>query len=171
MRRDGLAIAARRPDRRIRELPIQRMGNFAFGVRVYPNAERHQVLSHPEHMFTGMEVRPFVDEDIEPVGVLRVETENSIWFVTPERYQRLPREERPRPDVRSIEHRLADGKWHRLRRCWWRVHDDGDRQLRILPEMGPADGHGIVTGIVLEVSGRWMPADCDADDFSLGAGS
>ena len=155
MRRNGLAIAARPPDQQKRELPIQRMGNFAFGVRVYPNAERHQVLSHPVRMFTGMEVRPFVDEGIEPVGVLRVDTENSIWFVTPERYQRLPREERPRPEVRSIEHRLADGKWHRLRRCWWRVHDDGVRQMRLLPEAGPADGVGVLTGVIVAVTGSW----------------
>jgi hypothetical protein len=122
-------------------------------------------------MFGGMEVRPFVDEEIEPVGVLRVETENSIWFVTSQRYQRLPREERPRPAVRSIERRLADGEWHRLRRCWWRVHDDGVRQLRILPALGPAGGEGIVTGNVLATSGTWLPANADADDFGLGAGA
>jgi hypothetical protein len=106
-------------------------------------------------MFIGMEARPFVDEEIEPVGVLRVETESSSWFVTSERYQRLPREERPRPEVRSIEHRLADGEWHRLRRCWWRVHHDGARQMRLLPEVGPADGVGVVTGVVVAVAGRW----------------
>lgn len=86
------------------------MGNFALGVRVYPNGERRGLLSHSMRMFIGMDVRPFVDEEIEPVGVLRVETENSIWFVTSERYQRLPRKERPRPAVRSIEHRLADAE-------------------------------------------------------------
>jgi hypothetical protein len=121
-------------------------------------------------MFVGMEVRPFVDEEIEPVGVLRVETENSIWFVTSERYQRLPREERPRRSQLSIARRLDDGRWHGLRRCWWRVHRDGDRQLRLLPDVGPAGGHGIVTGVVLTVSGSWMPADADADNSSLGAG-
>jgi len=131
------------------------MGNFAFGVRVYPNADRRRMLSHPLRMFIGMEARPFVDEEIEPVGVLRVETESSIWFVTPERYQRLPREERPRPEVRSIEHRLADGEWHRLRRCWWRVHHDGARQMRLLPEVGPADGVGVITGVIVAVTGRW----------------
>ncbi|MGH2779831.1 MAG: hypothetical protein ACRDLA_00115 [Thermoleophilaceae bacterium] len=67
------------------------MGNFAFGVRVYPNAERRGGCRTLLRMFVGMEVRPFVDEEIEPIGVLRVETENSIWFVTSERYQRLPR--------------------------------------------------------------------------------
>ena len=106
-------------------------------------------------MFGGMDVRPFVDEEIEPIGMLRVETENSIWFVTSERYQRLPREERPRPAVRSIEGRLADREWHGLRRCWWRAHHDGERQMRLLPEVGRADGVGVITGVIVAVSGSW----------------
>ena len=108
-------------------------------------------------MFVGMEGRPFLDEEIEPVGMLRVETENSIWFVTSERYQRLPREERRRPAVRSIEHRLADGDWHGLRRCWWRIHHDGARQMRLLPDVGPADGVGVITGLIVAVTGEWTP--------------
>lgn len=139
-----------------------RMGNCAFCVLVHANAERHRVLSHPVRMFLRMNVHPFVDEEIEPVGMLRVETESSIWFVTPERYQRLPREERPRPQVRSIEHRLADGEWHRLRRCWWRVHHDGSRQMRLLPEVGPADGVGVVTGVVVAVTGSWTGVASDS---------
>jgi hypothetical protein len=98
--------------------------------------------------------------------VLRIETENSIWFVTSERYQRLPREERPRPAVRSIEQRLADGEWHRLRRCWWRVHDDGARQIRLLPEVGPASGVGVVTGVIVAVIGNWNAV---ADDRASGS--
>jgi hypothetical protein len=34
VRRNGLAIAARRPDQRKRELPIQRMGNSDEGLLV-----------------------------------------------------------------------------------------------------------------------------------------
>ena len=105
-----------------------------------------------------VEVGSFEDEEFEPLGVVRVTTESSIWFVTAERYQRLPREERPRPRLHSIENRLADGTWHGLRRCWWRVHDDGDRQMRILPEAGAADGIGIVTGVIVEVKGSWSPS-------------
>lgn len=100
----------------------------------------------------------FTEEEIHPLGVLRIETESSIWFVTAERYQRLPREEQPRPATRSIDGRLADGGWHGLRRCWWRFHDDGERQLRLLPEVGPADGVGVVTGVVLDVTGEWAAA-------------
>lgn len=155
MRRNGLAIAARLADQRKRELPIRRMGSFRLRCSRTPERRTHRTPKHPLRMFAGMEVRPFVDEEIEPVGVLRVETENSIWFVTPDRYQRLPREERPRREVRSIEQRLADGKWHRLRRCWWRVHDDGVRQMRLLPEAGPADGVGVVTGVIVAVAGCW----------------
>lgn len=120
-------------------------------------------------MFIGMPIRPFVDEEICPVGVLRVETESSIWFVTSEQYQRLPREERPRPEVRSIEHRLADGAWHRLRRRWWRVHDDGARQMRLLPEVGPADGAGVVTGVIVAVTGTWTAVAGEADDRMSGS--
>lgn len=88
------------------------------------------------------------------MGALRVETESSIWFVTAERYQRRPREERPRPAVRSIEDRLVDGECHGLRRCWWRVHHDGDRQMRLLREVGPADGVGVLTGVIVAVTGN-----------------
>jgi hypothetical protein len=104
----------------------------------------------------------FIEEEIHPGGVLRVETESSIWFVTAERYQRLPRQEQPRPPTRSVDGRLADGDWHGLRRCWWRIHDDGERQMRLLPDVGPADGVGVVTGVVLAVTGEWAPA-ADAD--------
>ena len=110
-----------------------------------------------------MQVGPFIDAEVHPVGVLRVETERSIWFVTADRYQRLPREERPRPAVRSIEDRLADGEWHDLRRCWWRVHDDGDRQMRLLPAVGPADGVGVVTGVIIAVRGDWIPTAAGVD--------
>lgn len=105
----------------------------------------------------------FTEEEIQPLGVLRIETESSIWFVTAERYQRLPREEQPRPATCSLDGRLADGDWHGLRRCWWRIHDDGERQLRLLPGVGPADGAGVVTGVVLGVTGEWVPvADADS---------
>ena len=155
MRRDGPAIAAPLADQRKRALPIQRMGNFRVRCSRTPERRTHRTLSYPLRMFGGMDVRPFVDEEIEPIGMLRVETESSIWFVTAERYQRLPREERPRPAVRSIERRLADGEWHRLRRCWWRVHHDGARQMRLLSEVGPADGVGVITGVIVAVSGSW----------------
>jgi len=133
------------------------MGNSSRSVFGYTQ-RTHSSLSHPLRMFGGMDVRAFVDEEIEPIGVLRVETESSVWFVTSERYQRLPREERPRAEVRSIEHRLADGVWHRLRRCWRRIHGDGEWQLRMLPEVGPADGVGVVTGVVRAVTGEWVAA-------------
>jgi len=85
----------------------------------------------------------FEEEEFEPVGIVRVETERSIWLVAPERYQRLPLEERPRPPVVSIQGRLADGSWHGLRRCWWRIRADGERRLRVLPTAGSADGVGM----------------------------
>jgi hypothetical protein len=110
----------------------------------------------------------FAEEEIQPLGVLRIETESSIWFVTDERYQRLPRQEQPRPATRSVDGRLADGDWHGLQRCWWRIHADGERQLRLLPKVGPADGVGVVTGVVLGVTGEWVPV-ADADSRGTGA--
>lgn len=111
----------------------------------------------------------FEDEEFEPLGIVRVTTESSIWLLTPERYLRLPRQERPRPPVVSIESRLADGTWHGLRRCWWRIHADGVRQLRLLPEVGPADGVGVVTGVIVAVKGRWV-STATADDDRAGSG-
>ena len=108
----------------------------------------------------------FEDEEFEPVGIVRVTTESSIWFVTANGYQRLPREERPRPPVTSIDGRLADGEWHRLRRCWWRLHADGERQLRLLPEAGPIDGGGVLSGVVVAVKGKCVPIVTAADDLA-----
>jgi hypothetical protein len=99
----------------------------------------------------------FDDEEFEPIGMMRITTESSIWLVTAVRYQRLPREERPRPPVRSIDGRLADNEWHDFRQCWWRLHSDGRRQLRLLPQVGPIDGVGVVSGIVEVVEGEWAP--------------
>lgn len=115
-----------------------------------------------------MQAEWFEEEQFEPIGIVRVTTESSIWLVTPERYQRLPREERPRPPVVSIEGRLADGEWHGLRRCWWRVHADGERQMRLLPEVGPANGVGVVTGVIIAVKGRWASTPTGADDRAGG---
>jgi hypothetical protein len=110
----------------------------------------------------------FTEEEIHPLGVLRIETESSIWLVTAERYQRLPRDEQPRPATHSVDGRLADGAWHGFRRCWGRIHHDGERQLRLLPDVGPADGVGVVTGVVLAVGGEWVPA-ADADSRGAAA--
>jgi hypothetical protein len=100
----------------------------------------------------------FTEEEIQPLGVLRIETKSSVWFVTAAQYRRLPREEQPRPATRSVDGRLADGDWHGFRRCWWRIHDDGERQMRLLPDIGPADGVGVVTGVVRAVTGEWVAA-------------
>lgn len=99
----------------------------------------------------------FVDTEFRPVGILRVETESSIWFVHSDRYQRLPREERPRPREVCIGGRLTDAQWHGLRRCWWREHSDGETQLRLLPAVGPEAGVGVVSGVVVSVRGEWAP--------------
>ena len=96
-----------------------------------------------------------VEEEFAAAGILRVVTESSVWFVSRDSYQRLPRAEAPRSPQPSIAGRLDDGHWHGLRRSWWVNHDDGVRQVRLLPEIGPVDGVGILTGVVLSVHGEW----------------
>lgn len=56
-----------------------------------------------------MQVGSFKDEEFQPLGIVRVTTESSIWFVTADSYQRLPRQEQPRPQPFSIELRLTTG--------------------------------------------------------------
>lgn len=108
----------------------------------------------------------FEEEEFEPIGILCVTTERSVWFVTADRYQRMPRNEQPRPPVESIESRLADGQWHGLRRSWWWVHPNGDRQMRLLPTAGPPDGVGVVSSVIVAVKGTWMPVATTVADSS-----
>ncbi len=93
--------------------------------------------------------------EFTPFGLVRVQTERSIWLLMPDRYQRLPREERPRPKEVAIEGRLDDATWHRLRRCWWVTYADGHRAVRILPVSGPPDGIGVITRPIEGVAGEW----------------
>lgn len=111
-------------------------------------------------------VAPWVEQhEFRPLGVVRVITGSSNWLLTPDGYQRLPREERPRPPVGSIDGRLADARWHGMRHCWWVVYVDGARAVRILPRTGPPNGVGVVTGIIEHVDGDWveLPAEAAAD--------
>jgi hypothetical protein len=98
----------------------------------------------------------FEEQEFTPVAVLRVVTPNSVWLLTAHRYQRLPRREQVRGALVAIDGRLDDGLRHELHRCWWLIHADGARQVRILPQTGPEDGCGIVTGVVTEVHGEWF---------------
>jgi hypothetical protein len=100
--------------------------------------------------------------EFKPLGVVRVVTGSSNWLLTPDRYQRLPREERPRPPVGSIDGRLDDARWHGMRRCWWVAYADGARAVRILPTIGPPDGVGVVTGIIATVDGEWVEVAAEA---------
>lgn len=95
------------------------------------------------------------ETEFAPVGLVRVGTESSIWLVSPDKYQRLPHEEQPRAAPPSDLRRLDDAVWHGMRRCWWVTYPDDRRALRILPVVGPADGLGVVSGIIVEVSGDW----------------
>lgn len=94
------------------------------------------------------------EEEFCPLGVVRVQTERSVWLLTQDRYQRLPREERPRPREVAIEGRLDDATWHGMRRCWWVTYADGHRAVRILPVSGPAEGIGVISGPIEWVDGE-----------------
>lgn len=95
------------------------------------------------------------EEEFAPVGLVRVRTESSIWLVDRAQYQRLPLEEQPRDAPPSDLRRLDDAVWHGMRRCWWVTYPDDRRALRILPVTGPVDGVGVVSGLIVEVSGEW----------------
>lgn len=138
------------------KLPIHWMGNSTRGA---PGGAWRSVFGHIRTPYEGFDVAPrasgqsvrfgeFVDTEVGPIGIQRVETESSIWFVSAERHQRLPEEERPRAPEVCIDGRLADARGHDLRRCWWREHGDGETQLRLLPVLGPETGVGVVRGVV-----------------------
>jgi hypothetical protein len=42
-----------------------------------------------------------------------------------------------------------------MRRCWWITYPDGRQALRILPIAGPPEGLGVVSGLIVEISGDW----------------
>jgi hypothetical protein len=114
------------------------------------------------------------EEEFEPLGLVRVQTERSIWLLMPNCYQRLPRVERPRPREVSIEGRLDDATWHGLRRCWWVTYADGHRAIRILPASGPAEGVGVVSGVIEDIDGAWeslvdVQPGCERSSLTHGA--
>lgn len=93
---------------------------------------------------------------------MRVETQQTVWILTPETYTRLPKTETPRPEVPSCEDRLADGVAHPYTRIWWQCWGDGGRTLRILPLAGPQGGSGITSSSVLVSAGGWMVTGVEA---------
>ena len=95
------------------------------------------------------------EEEFAPVGLIRVRTESSIWLLGPGKYQHLPREEQPRaapPLRRTAPRRLRVARHAAL---LVDTYGDGRRALRILPIAGPPEGHGVVSGLIVEVSGEW----------------
>lgn len=104
-------------------------------------------------------VVPLLGEcEFKPREQLSVVTERSLWLVRPDTYCRMPRNETPRPQERSIEGRMDDGRWHPYRRIWW-FRDLAGLGMRIHPVTGPPDGRGIYSGLVVGVLGTWALAD------------
>lgn len=90
-----------------------------------------------------------MDSNEEPVEIdveLHLVTAASVWILRPDRYMRLPRDERPRqPPSTGI---LADGIWHPHRGVWRVTHNRGV-YYRIVPADRPADARGVHTGDVI----------------------
>ena len=86
---------------------------------------------------------------------LRLITERSIWLLRPDSYFRIPQDEGPREQIRSIEGRMDDCRWHEYRRAWFDLENATWLHVRILPAVGPPNGNGIYTGRVQVLSGTW----------------
>jgi hypothetical protein len=87
----------------------------------------------------------------DPVPVVletRVITESSLWVLRPGFYLRLPLIEAPRPP--SPSPRLEDGRWLGHRGVIW-LHDDSGWGINIFPVDGPANGGGLISGVVRSV--------------------
>lgn len=89
---------------------------------------------------------------------LRVVTENSVWFLRPDTYCRMPRREEPR-HIPGPE--LTDGVWHPHVGAWL-VTDGLGSCIRLLPPDRPYGASGIVTGAIV-LTEPPVEALCDAE--------
>lgn len=93
--------------------------------------------------------------EVDPAPVAVIITESSVWLVDAATYTRTPKGEAPDPTRSHLSpwNRLDDGERHAHRGAWWDRDREGNLRLRILPVSGPPDGVGIVTGVVVSVTG------------------
>lgn len=103
-----------------------------------------------------------MDTQLLITGLLHITTENSVWLIDGDGYQRLPREERSRRADVSIDGALDDVTWHEHDGVWLRAEDDGHR-LRILPAGRSAGSGGIVTGPIVRASVQGVVTADDRD--------
>lgn len=106
-----------------------------------------------ENLPAPVDAEPFV-----PNTPVELETESSLWLIVPDspttgHYLRTPKDATPRPQTYSIGDRLHDETWHAYERLTWTswAMPAGQIRLNIKPMVGPPDGIGIMTGIVLSV--------------------
>lgn len=99
-----------------------------------------------------------LDDLIAERGELRVTTDNSVWFLRPAEYCRLPLNEQGRRNDYSIDGALEDGIWHSHDGVWVRRFGR-ELVVRILPAGRPQGFHGIVTGRVRIVRAAGPPVD------------
>lgn len=81
-------------------------------------------------------------------GLVRVDTENSVWLLDPNRYMRLPRVEMPRAGAFCLDEGLDDARWLEHRSVWLESGADYER-LRIFPAWRPESSQGIRTGPIV----------------------
>lgn len=77
-----------------------------------------------------------------------VETANSVWLLDPDGYVRLPRSEMPRPNQRSVDGALDDGRQVAYREVFLQRDRRGVR-LRIVPKRRDLTAKGVITGDIL----------------------
>lgn len=90
--------------------------------------------------------------EIEPVTEITVITENSVWFVRPFTYFRIPRIEEPRAEEFSVDGKLKDATWHHHDGVWLLVEDDGYWRIRILPSGRVPGSYGVRSGLIEAMS-------------------
>jgi hypothetical protein len=110
--------------------------------------------------------------EVSIAGLVRVETEASVWLIEPDRYLRLPKVERPRRQLAAcLDNALTDAQWMAHRG----VHEHHDPfglecRLRILPAWRPGNSNGIVTGPIVAMT-PWLLTCHGPSERASGAGA
>jgi hypothetical protein len=110
---------------------------------------------HPELNVTDPADDPMMNpnEALLVEAQVRVVTGSSIWLVRPDTYLRLPRNEGPRRQIDDLDGAARDAEWHEHEGVWVLAHGEV-MKLRILPAGRPTGSSGLITGPVVQMTGR-----------------
>jgi hypothetical protein len=87
-------------------------------------------------------------------GELRVQTRNSMWFIRPDRYLRMPLVEgHRRPASNTLDGALDDLRWIKCRKAVLVRDRLGDR-IRLVPDDRGPEAQGVITGDIVASSPR-----------------